>query len=261
MNQAMAAIIKKDFRGIVSNRRFFTELLIVPFILTIVLPSISMAAIHFAPDDPDVLKLLEMLPEGIGENSLEMTVSGLIFNYILPVFFLMIPIMTASIMAASSFVGEKEKHTLETLLYCPLSVKQIFQAKVLASFLLSMMVSLISFAAMVIVLEMEVFFLMGNLLAPAVNWLVILLLLSPAVSLIAVTLIVRGSARAQSMEESQQSAVFLIIPVILLAAGQFTGIMLLNVWILLGLSIVCALFAWILLQKAVGRFTYETLLR
>ena len=80
MNQAMAAIIKKDFRGIVSNRRFFTELLIVPFILTIVLPSISMAAIHFAPDDPDVLKLLEMLPEGIGENSLEMTVSGLIFN-------------------------------------------------------------------------------------------------------------------------------------------------------------------------------------
>lgn len=261
MNQAMAAIIKKDFRGIVSNRRFFTELLIVPFILTIVLPSISMAAIHFAPDDPDVLKLLEMLPEGIGENSLEMTVSGLIFNYILPVFFLMIPIMTASIMASSSFVGEKEKHTLETLLYCPLSVKQIFQAKVLASFLLSMMVSLISFAAMVIVLEMEVFFLMGNLLAPAVNWLVILLLLSPAVSLIAVTLIVRGSARAQSMEESQQSAVFLIIPVILLAAGQFTGIMLLNVWILLGLSIVCALFAWILLQKAVGRFTYETLLR
>lgn len=123
------------------------------------------------------------------------------------------------------------------------------------------MVSLISFAAMVIVLELEVFFLMGNLLAPAVNWLVILLLLSPAVSLIAVTLIVRGSARARSVEESQQSAVFLIIPVILLAVGQFTGIMLLNVWILLGLSAVCVLFAWILLQKAVGRFTYETLLR
>lgn len=261
MNQAMAAIIKKDFRGIVSNRRFFTELLIVPFILTIVLPAISMAAIHFAPDDPDVLKLLEMLPEGIGGNSLEMTVAGLIFNYILPVFFLMIPIMTASIMAASSFVGEKEKHTLETLLYCPLSVKQIFQAKVLASFLLSMMVSLISFAAMVIVLELEVFFLMGNLLAPAVNWLVILLLLSPAVSLIAVTLIVRGSARARSVEESQQSAVFLIIPLILLAVGQFTGIMLLSVWILLGLSVLCALFAWILLQKAVGRFTYEILLK
>ena len=259
MNQAMAAIIKKDFRGIVSNRRFFTELLIVPLILTIVLPSISLAAVHFAPDDPDILKLLQLLPGGIRGNSLEMTVAGLIFNYILPVFFLMIPVMTASIMSASSFVGEKEKHTLETLFYCPLSVKQIFQAKVLASFLLSMMVSLISFAAMVIVLEVEAVFLMGNLLAPAVNWLVILLLLSPAVSLIAVTLIVRGSARARSVEESQQSAVFLIIPIILLAAGQFTGIMLLNVWILLGISLICVLLAWILLKRAAGRFTYEML--
>ena len=164
-------------------------------------------------------------------------------------------------MAASSFVGEKEKHTLETLLYCPLSVKQIFQAKVLASFLFSMLVSLISFITMLAVLELEVFFIMGSLLVPAAGWLVILFLLAPSISLIAVTLIVRGSAKAQSVEESQQGAVFLIIPVILLAAGQFSGVMLLNVWILLGLSVVCALLAWALLQKAMGRFTYEMLLK
>ena len=64
---------------------------------------------------------------------------------------------------------------------------------------------------------------MGNLLAPAVNWLVILLLLSPAVSLIAVTLIVRGSARARSVEESQQSAVFSHYSDNSAGGGQFTG--------------------------------------
>lgn len=261
MNPGMYAVLKKDFRGIVSNRRLFTELLIVPLVLTIILPSICVVAVYFAPDDPDIVKLIELLPQGSRAESLEMAVSGLIFNYILPVFFLMIPIMTASIMAASSFVGEKEKHTLETLLYCPLSVKQIFQAKVLASFLFSMLVSLISFAAMLAVLELEVFFIMGSLLVPAAGWLVILFLLAPSISLIAVTLIVRGSAKAQSVEESQQGAVFLIIPVILLAAGQFSGVMLLNVWILLGLSVVCALLAWALLQKAMGRFTYEMLLK
>ena len=173
----------------------------------------------------------------------------------------MIPIMTASVMAASAFVGEKEKHTLETLLYCPLSVKEIFRAKVLASFLLSMLVSLVSFAAMLTVLELEAVFLMGSPLLPGGGWVIVLFLLSPAVSLIAVTLIVRNSARAQSVEESQQSAVFLIIPVILLVVGQFAGVMILNVWILLGLSIVCALLAWILLQRAVKRFTYEMLLK
>lgn len=261
MNRAMYAVMKKDFRGIISNRRLFLELLIVPLILTIVLPSIFVVAIHFAPDDPDILKMLELLPQGSRTGGVEMAVTGLILNYILPVFFLMIPIMTASIMAASSFVGEKEKHTLETLLYCPLSVKQIFQAKVLASFLFSMMVALISFAAMMIVLEVEAFFIMDRLIMPAAGWIVILCLLSPSISLITVTLIVRGSAKAQSVEESQQGAVFLIVPLILLVAGQFAGVMLLNVWILLGLGVLCALLAWVLLQKAVGRFTYEMLLK
>lgn len=261
MNRAMYAVMKKDFRGIISNRRLFLELLIVPLILTIVLPSIFVVAIHFAPDDPDILEMLELLPQGSRTGGVEMAVTGLILNYILPVFFLMIPIMTASIMAASSFVGEKEKHTLETLLYCPLSVKQIFQAKVLASFLFSMMVALISFAAMMIVLEMEAFFIMDRLIMPAAGWIVILCLLSPSISLITVTLIVRESAKAQSVEESQQGAVFLIVPLILLVAGQFAGVMLLNVWILLGLGVLCALLAWVLLQKAVGRFTYEMLLK
>lgn len=184
----------------------------------------------------------------------------MILNYILPMFFLVIPIMTASIMAASAFVGEKERHTLETLLYCPLTLRQIFQAKVLASFLLSMLVSLISFASMILVIETELYFLMGKLLLPSVNWLVVMFLVSPAISLIAVTLIVRGSAKAQSVEESQQAAVFLIIPIVLFVAGQFTGVLLMSVWVLLGLGVVCSLLAWILLRKSMGRFTYERLL-
>ncbi len=261
MKTAMYALIKKDFRGVASNRRLFSALLIVPLVLTIILPSIFLVTIHFVPDNPDVANLLSLLPEAAGMESLELTLSSMILNYILPVFFMMIPIMTASIMAASAFVGEKERHTLETLLYCPLTLKQIFQAKVWASFLLSMVVSLISFTAMLLVMETELFFLMGKLILPSVNWLVVMLLLSPAISLIAVTLIVRGSAKAQSVEESQQSAVFLILPLILLIAGQFTGVLLMNVWILLGLGIVCVALAWILLQKSMGRFTYEKLLQ
>lgn len=258
MKRAEKAIIKKDIRGITSNRRLFSALWIVPLMLTVVLPSIFVCAAHFAPDDPDVLALL---PGTANTESVELAIAGIIFNYILPAFFLMIPIMTASVMAASAFVGEKEKHTLETLLYCPLSVKEIFRAKVLASFLLSMLVSLVSFAVMLTVLELESVFLMGSPLLPGGGWVIVLFLLSPAVSLIAVTLIVRNSARAQSVEESQQSAVFLIIPVILLVVGQFAGVMILNVWILLGLSIVCALLARLLLQRAVKRFTYEMLLK
>lgn len=261
MKTAMYAIIKKDFRGVTGNRRLFSALLIVPLILTIIMPSIFIISIHFVPDDPDIAKLLELVPSSARMESLELTISSMILNYILPMFFLVIPIMTASIMAASAFVGEKERHTLETLLYCPLTLRQIFQAKVLASFLLSMLVSLISFASMILVIETELYFLMGKLLLPSVNWLVVMFLVSPAISLIAVTLIVRGSAKARSVEESQQAAVFLIIPIVLFVAGQFTGVLLMSVWVLLGLGVVCSLLAWILLRKSMGRFTYERLLQ
>lgn len=261
MKIAMTALIKKDFRGVTDNKHLFSAILILPLILTIILPSIFVVVVCFAPDDPDMQVLYQLLPQESRGGSFQMTVIGLIFNYILPLFFLMIPIMTASIMAASSFVGEKEKHTLETLIYCPLSLQQIFRAKVLASFMLSMFVSLISFVAMLTVIQLEVFFLLDSLMLPGINWLIILLLVSPSISLIAVTLIVRGSAKARSVEESQQGAVFLILPLILLAVGQFSGIMLLGTGLLLILGLICALLAGLLLKKSMGRFTYEMLLR
>lgn len=261
MKTAMYAIIKKDFRGVAANRRLFPALFLVPSLLAVVLPSIFVIAVHFTPDDPDILKLLALVPQAAPGQSLELTLWGLLLNSILPAFFLVIPVMASSITAASAFVGEKERHTLETLLYCPLTLRQIFQAKVLASFLVSTVVSLLSFAAMFLVVEGEVFFLAGQALRPSVNWLAVLLLVSPAVSLIAVTLIVRGSAKAQSVEESQQAAVFLILPLLLLVVGQFAGLFLMSFWLLLGLGLLCGALAWILLRKSMGRFTYERLLQ
>ena len=259
MKQAMSAIIKKDIRGITANRQYFISLLIVPLVFTVFLPSLFIVLIHLSPDDPDLQQMAALLPSSQG--NMEQLLLELLINSVMPIFFLMIPIMTASIMAASSFVGEKEKHTLETLLYCPLSLRQIFQAKVLAAFFLSMLVSLFSFALMALLVGIETTLLLGWTLLPGVSWIVLLLLVSPTISLIAITLIVRGSAKAKSMEESQQKAVFLVFPVIMLAAGQFSGLMLINAWLLLILGIVCALLAWLLLRKAMGRFSYEQVLK
>ena len=182
-------------------------------------------------------------------------------NYILPTFFLMIPVMASSVMAAGSFVGEKEKRTLETLLYCPLSLKEIFRAKVAASFLLSMFVSILSFLAMLAVIEAETAVFTGSLVLPDAKWLLVMLLVAPSLSLIAITLIVRVSAKAQSVEDAQQGAVFLVLPLILLIVGQFSGVLLINGWLMLAIGLVCAVLAAVLLKRAMGKFRYETLLQ
>ena len=66
-------------------------------------------------------------------------------NYLLPSLFLLVPIITASTVAANSFVGEKERRTLESLLFSPVSIKTLFVSKVVASFIPSFLVSIISF--------------------------------------------------------------------------------------------------------------------
>ncbi len=261
MNKEMLAIIKKDIRGITANRRMMISLLVVPIVLTVFLPTVFILTTYLMPTEvAELQKLLTFLPENQQAQNINDALAGLLLNYFLPLFFLIIPVMASSVMAASSFVGEKEKHTLETLLYAPLSLRQIFRAKVFAAFLLSMFVSFLSFSIMLIVLETEVTLTSGSFILPGIQWLFIMLLVSPAISLIAVTLIVRTSARAQSMEDAQQGAVFLLLPILMLLAGQFTGVMLISPLALLGIGAVCCCIAAVLLRQCMGRFTYEMLL-
>lgn len=262
MNTKQLALIKKDIRGITSNKQVFMVMLIVPLALTIVLPSILVFVTVLVPEaTSDFQALLNMLPITGQQGNQEQMILGLVLNKIMPTFFMLIPIMASSVMAASSFVGEKEKRTLETLLYSPLSLKQLFQSKILAGFLVGMMVSFTSFAAMMIVLELEILFLTGAAIMPDISWLIVMLLIAPAISLVAIGITVRGSAKAQTMEEAQQRAVFLVFPIIALVIGQFAGVIMVSSWLLLGLGIVLALLAALLMRGAVGNFTYEKLLR
>lgn len=262
INTMQMALIKKDIRAVTANKNLFLALLIVPLMMAVILPSIFVLVLGLAPmESADFQEMMALLPEGLLGPDTRVSFIQLMLNNIVPVFFLLIPIMAATVVAASSFVGEKEKRTLETLLYCPLSLRQIFYAKILASFALSQFVSLLSFAAMTLVVQTEIWFLTGGLMLPGLNWLVLLLLVSPAISLVAITLIVRGSAKAKTMEESQQRSVFLILPVLLLAVGQFTGLMALSVWLLLGVGVLCAAMGILLLRRSSANFHYERLLR
>lgn len=262
INSMQIALIKKDIRSVTENRNLFIGLLSLPIVMAVVLPSIFMLVVGFIPvDSADFQKLLVILPGGMLGSDLRKSLLQLLINNMVPIFFLLIPVLTAMIMAASSFVGEKEKQTLETLLYCPLSLQQIFIAKVFASFVFSQIVSLVSFVAMTLVVQTEIWFITGSLMLLGLNWLVLLILVSPAISLVAITLIVRGSAKAKSVEESQQRSAFLILPIVVLAVGQFSGVVLVNVWLLLGIGVLCSIVGLILLRRSSASFHYERLLQ
>jgi len=247
---------------VTTNKNLMTALIIVPLVFTVVVPIIFIAAIHFAPEQMnDLDEVLKMLPDSMKSENISETIIIFLLNNIMPVFFALIPIMASSIMAASSFVGEKEKRTLETLLYSPLTLTQIFQSKVWASFLLSMTITFSSFIIMIVVVEVAVLLTLGHLIFPGTSWIITMLVVAPAVSLLAIVFIIKGSAKAQTMEESQQRAIFLIMPLLLLIIGQFTGLVLINAWYLLILGGIAGVAAWVLMISSMKKFTYELLLK
>ena len=262
INSMQKAIIMKDFKSVAANKNLMPALIIVPSVFTVIFPLIFILIIYFVPDQMDDFEsMVEMLPEQLRSNNMNEMVIALLLDFIMPMFFMMIPIITSSIMSASSFIGEKEKRTLETLLYSPLSLTQIFQSKVWASFMLSMLVTLASFALMLITMETGAFLILGTLILPGISWIFILFLVAPAISLLAIVLIVRGSAKSKTIEESQQRSLYLIMPVILLVISQFTGIILINAWFLLVTGAVLGLLAWFMMKKSMNKFTYELLLK
>ena len=255
------ALIEKDMVYFLSNKRLTAVLFIVPAVMTIFLPSVFMLITLLTPQaSADFQELLRLLPVGLMQGDTRISLVKFLLDNILPVFFLILPIMASSVMAASSFVGEKEKRTLETLFYSPLTIGQIFAAKIVASFIVSMLVSAFSFLAMIIVVEAEVWFLAKTFVMPGLSWPIVIFLLAPALSFISIIITIRGSAKAQTVEESQQRSALLVLPIVLLAAGQFTGLMMLNPLILLMVSVVVIAIAYITLGAASRGFKYETLL-
>lgn len=260
LNLSQQAIIKKDIKAITYNKRLFPVLLIIPAMFSIVIPAIFVSIVIFNPDQADFQALISFFPTK-NSSDIQMMLLELFINSILPVFFILIPIMSASVMAASSFVGEKEKSTLETLLYSPLTLKQLFQAKIVAALLLSLFITALSFVVMVLVIQL-ILSLSLKIMIPLnlINWGVNLLLLVPAVSLFAITLIVSGSAKAQTIEESQQRSAFLVVPFILLLIGQFTGLFLVNAGLLVLIAGIFFLLFFIVIQRIAKKYNYEFLL-
>lgn len=260
---AQIAVIKKDMRESMSNKMVRATLIIVPMMLVLILPITFTALAYFLPEEMnDFAPLLALLPISFSMDEMVQASYYYVMNYLTPMFFLMVPIMTASVAAGSSFIGEKERRTLETLLFSPMTVSQLFNAKVLGAMCVAMLVTGLSFVGYVIVSIVGSALIYNGFVLNVGIWLIIMLLIVPAISLAGVTAIVLASARAKTFQEAQQYAAILIVPVmLLLVLPQVTGVFLFNAPQMLALGIVFLVAALLLTRLASTRFTPEKLLK
>jgi hypothetical protein len=145
-------------------------------------------------------------------------------NYLFAPMFLIVPIMVASILGADSLVGEKERKTLEGLLYTPLTDTELYVAKALVAILPALVVSLGSFLLSALVINVAGYPTVGRLFFPAPIWWPLVFWLGPAVTIAALGVTVLISSKAKTFMQAQQSAGILVLPIVGWMAAQSTGL-------------------------------------
>lgn len=256
------AIVKKDIREISTNRMVVVPMVVVPLILSVVLPAVvtliafkmGVAAVQGASF---IEKIIPMYPVPA---ELTATVDRIVYiflNYTFLPFFMIVPIVISTVVAANAVVGEKERKTLETLLYTPVTSRELLVAKELAVFVPAMLITYTSFIGYFLITNGIGLALRGIILVRSFVWIPGLILLAPAVSLLALSVSILVSLKAKNFMEAQQTAGLVVLPVVALIGAQISGIVIFNLPVVLIISVLLLGASYVLIGRIGPRFNRE----
>lgn len=261
---AVLALAAKDMRAIRDNVQVWLPMAILPLILGVVLPAVFVGGIVVAgPDaltkgDPEKLnawlaQLTKHVPQVDALPSVAHKMAYLAANYLVAPLFLIVPIMSASVVSADSFVGEKERGTLESLLFTPVDLGSLLLGKALAAFVPAMLLTLGSALLAFVAVNAAGWSLFHGIFFPNAAWIPLLGLVVPALSLFAILLNIFISARVSTFQAAYQLGGVMVLPVVLLAAGQASGAMLMGVGVASLVGVGVLLVDFVLLRLLLAR--------
>jgi ABC-2 type transport system permease protein len=259
---AVWAVVDKDLLAVRRSKAVVLPMLLVPFLLLVVLPAMIGLAARGA-QVPNMSGFLRALPDDMARPILDLPqreqLIVLVNGYLLAPLFLIVPLMVSSVLAADAFAGERERKTLETLLHLPIAERDLFVAKLLGAFLPAVAVSWIGFVAFAVVANSVSWGVMQRIFVPTRLWMVMILWVAPAVAALGLGLMVRISARARTAQEANQLGGAVVLPLIFLAVGQATGVLLVSLPLALMIGgLIWAIAIWLLIRGA-RRFTRDQL--
>jgi len=248
--RAIFAIVRKDLKVVSQNKGVMLPIILIPLIFFVVLPwgvTLVPSVVNVAGVSADDINNVQ---EMIGQMSagLQQELSGYEPNQMIVVYFLVymlaplfviIPLMVSAVIAADSFAGEKERKTMEALLYTPTTDRELFIAKLLSGWLAALAVALVGFVLYVVMANAAGWSQLHRIFFPNTMWLVLIFWVVPALPGLGLGVMVLASSRAQGFQDANQIGGLVVLPILLLVFGQIAGVMYFSVTLvfLLGLVI------------------------
>ena len=149
---------------------------------------------------------------------------------------------------------------METLLYTPISMEQLLKAKILGVFIPSYIITLFSFIAFGIIVNIGGFIHFGGFIFPDIKWLITILWISPAISLLSLIFTVMVSAKSKTFQEAQQVSGLLVLPVIVVLVAQMTGVLMLSNLVMFIAGTIFLTIDYILIKRISSKFIPEKLI-
>ena len=248
--RAILAIVRKDLKVAVQNKGVLLPMIILPLILFVAMPWLM----AYGPDlaratntsFSNMDDLLRHMPAGLLHElsgyTHDQQLIVFILMYMLAPMFLIMPLMVSSILAADSFAGEKERKTLEALLYTPTTDRELFTAKLLGSWVAAIAVALLSFIIYAVMVNAAAWHSVGRIFFPNWMWIALVFWVTPAVAGLGLVVMVFVSVRAQGFQDAYQTGGLVVLPVLALMIGQISGVM----YFSLGVVLLVGLVIWLI---------------
>jgi ABC-type Na+ efflux pump permease subunit len=255
-------VVAKDLRAVRRSKALWLPMLLVPALLLVVLPLvIALLATHTS--NPDVSQFLQRLPGNVADPITRLPVDQqlvvLVNGYLLAPLFLIVPLMVSAVLAADAFAGEKERRTIEALLHLPVRDRDLYVGKLCSAFVPAIGVSWIGFVAFALVSNLAAWPVMHRVFVPTRLWFLMIFWVAPAVAALGLGVMVRVSARARTAQEANQLGGAVILPLIFLALGQATGLLLVDPMLSVLVGAVMWVLALVLNVRGARRFTRDRL--
>ncbi|MDI9232126.1 ABC transporter permease [Staphylococcus caprae] len=236
-------IVLKDLLETKNDKGAIASLLIVPFIFSVLLPLFVIIGgsnnllVNFIGG---VKLFTEQLPSNFLPHNLDkgQTMTYAILMYFFVPLFLLIPVMISTIISTSSFTGEKERKTIEGLLYTPITNKELMLGKILASFIPSILITWISIIVYGTIIDIYSIKVLNIFIFPNINWLIISILLAPLITFLSISLVVSISHRVKTSKSAQSISMILILPIIGFLISQASGTLLFGTMVSIILTII-----------------------
>jgi ABC-type Na+ efflux pump permease subunit len=258
-------MVRKDLMECLGNKFVLLPMLIVPLFVCVGMPALMIIlglsqGVFLVSGSQLIDRILPMYDIPAGFAAPAERLLFVFLNYTMMPFFFIIPIMVASIIAANSVAGEKERRSLETLLYSPLTNREFVLGKLLSAFIPSMVMSLLSFALYFAVSNGIYAAMRGMLVVRSPSWIPAMALLAPAVSLLALGASLIVSIKAKTFLEAQQASALVVLPCVLFMGAQIGGLVVISPLAVAIAGLVLLGVDYLVIQKVAPRFEREKLL-